>query len=311
MITGTASNFLVAVAMACGLASVSSGNAVRAATGDTSTTVAAAPATSSTPAAIQPPRWLGVAMQKIPPVFSRLLGLKSQQGLMVLQVIPNSPAYKAHLEPGDLLITLNGRALENPFELIGAENQPGPVAPTLKIALIRDGMRKTVMVTPVNRPHHLVFFFNRRPGPAGALPAGAGLPNDIQSTSLMTVGPGVKLHIPAAAVPQTGIGHPDLFTVRQSIGPHGGRHLEILWRSRAYDIQPNRLNRLPPPVQAVARLILRGQVTPVEQIPSQQMLIQQRLAEVKAMIHRLQSQEKALEIQAAKCPSAAPLQKTR
>ncbi len=313
MINGAASNFLVAVAMACGLASVSSGNAVRAATGDTSTRVAAAPATSSTStsAAIPPPRWLGVAMQKIPPVFSRLLGLESQQGLMVLQVIPNSPAFKAHLEPGDLLITLNGRALENPFELIGAENQPGPVAPTLKIALIRDGMRKTVTLTPVNRPHHLVFFFNRRPGPAGALPAGAGSPNDIQSTSLMTVGPGVKLHIPAAAVPQTGNGHPDLFTVRQSVGPHGGRHLEILWRSRAYEIQPNRLNRLPPPVQAVARLILRGHVTPVEQSPSQQMLIQQRLTEVKAMIRRLQSQEKALEIQAAKCPSATPPQKTR
>ena len=160
MINGAASNFLVAVAMACGLASVSSGNAVRAATGDTSTRVAAAPATNSTStsAAIPPPRWLGVAMQKIPPVFSRLLGLKSQQGLMVLQVIPNSPAFKAHLEPGDLLITLNGRALENPFELIGAENQPGPVAPTLKIALIRDGMRKTVTLTPVNRPHHRFYF---------------------------------------------------------------------------------------------------------------------------------------------------------
>ncbi len=307
MVNGTASNFILAVALACGLTAVS-GNAVRAATGDTSTTVAAAPATRSarTPVRVQRPRWLGVAMQKIPPVFSRLMRLKSQQGLMVLQVIPNSPAYKAHLEPGDLLITLNGQALENPFELIGAENQPGPAAPALKITLIRDGMRKSVTLTPVNRPHHLIFFFNRRSGPAGAVPAGTGSPNDIQTTSLMTVGPGVRLHIPAAAVQQSGDRHPDLFTVRQWIGPHGARHIQILWRSRAYEIQPGRLNRLPPPVQAVARLILRGHAQSCVPAPSQQTQIQQRIAEVKTLIHKLQIQEKALEKQAANYHSVTP-----
>ncbi len=304
MVNGTASNFILAVALACGLTAVS-GNAVRAATGDTSTTVAAAAAIPAASGAVQTPRWLGVAMGKIPPVFSRLLGLQSQQGLMVLQVIPNSPAFKAQLEPGDLLIAVNGRALENPFELIGAENRPGPVAPKLTITLIRDGMRKTVTLTPVNRPHHLVFFFTRRPGPAGALPTGAGSPNDIQSTSLMTVGPGVRLHVPANMVRlSAGRGRPDLFTVRQWMGPRGNRHLEILWQSRAYDIQPTRLNRLPPPVQAVARLILRNGTPAMAQVPPPQMRIKKRLAAVKKLIQKLRAQEKSLEMQAEKCASA-------
>ena len=302
MVNGPTLKLLVAIAMACGFATVSSPSAARAAAGDPSTTAAAASATSSVSApAVQTPRWLGVAMEKIPPVFSHLLGLKPQQGLMVLQVIPNSPACQAHVQPGDLFITLNGQPLENPFELIRAENQPGPTPPALNITLIRAGVRKAVTLTPVNRPHHLVFFFTRRLGPVGALPTGAGSPNDIQSTSLMTVGPGVKLHIPAAAIPHAGIGRPDLFTLRQGIGPRGRRHLQMLWRFRAYDIQPNRLNRLPPPVQAVARLMLRSYSQSITPAPSQYMLIHQRLMEIKAMIHNLQLQEKSLEAQAVKC----------
>ena len=306
MVNGPILKLLVAVALASGFATVSSPSAARAAAGDPSTTAAAASATRSASAPTVPaPRWLGVAMEKIPPVFSHLLGLKPQQGLMVLQVIPNSPAFKAHVQPGDLLITLNGQPLENPFELIRAENQPGPKPPALNITLIRAGVRKALTLTPVNRPHHLVFFFTRRLGPVGALPTGAGSPNDIQSTSLMTVGPGVELHIPAAAIPHAGLGRPDLFTLRQSIGPHGGRHLQILWRSRAYDIQPNRLNRLPPPVQAVARLMLRSYSQSTTPAPSQYMLIHQRLMEIEAMIHNLQLQEKSLEAQAVKCAPPA------
>ena len=303
MVNGPTLKLLVTIAMASGFATVRCGNAARAAAGDTSTTAAAVSAISSvSPPAAQAPRWLGVAMEKIPPVFSHLLGLKPQQGLMVLQVIPNSPAFKAGMQPGDLLITLNGRALENPFELIRAENRPGPTAPSLNITLIRAGVRKAVTLTPVNRPHHLVFFFTRRLGPVGALPPGTGSPDNIQATSVMTVGPGVKLHIPATAIPHAGmLGHPDLFTLRQFIGPRGGRHLQILWRSQAYNIQPNRLDRLPPPVQAVARLILQTHSQSITPAPSRYVLIQQRLTEIKAMIHKLQSQEKSLQAQAANC----------
>lgn len=307
MVHGPTLKLLVAIAIASGFATVRCPNAVRAAAEDTSTTAAAASATSSVAApAAQSPRWLGVAMGKIPPIFSHLLGLKPQQGLMVLQVIPNSPAFKAHVQPGDLLITLNGHALENPFELIRAENRPGSKAPALNITLIRAGVRKAVTLTPVNRPHHLVFLFNRRLAPVGALPSGTGSPNHIQATSVMTIGPGVRLHMPAAAIPHAGMmGHPDLFTLRQYIGPRGGRHLQILWRSHAYNIQPNRLDRLPPPVQAVARLILQSHSQSITPTSSRYMLIQQRLTEVKAMIHNLQLQEKSLEAQAVKCAPRA------
>ncbi len=306
MDNGPTLKLLVAIALASGVATVRCPNAARAAAGDTSTTAAAASATSTISPPAQAPRWLGVAMEKIPPVFSHLLGLKPQQGLMVLQVIPNSPAFKAHVQPGDLLITLNGRALESPFELIRAENQRGPTAPALNITLIHAGVRKAITLTPVDRPHHLVFFFNRRLGPVGALPPGTGSPDGIQATSLMTVGPGVKLHIPAAGIPQSGNGRPDLVTLRQWIGPHGGRHLQILWRSRAYNIQPHRLNRLPPPVRAVARLILQSHSQSITPAPSRYMLIQRRLTEVKAMIHNLQLQEKSLETQALKCAPPTP-----
>jgi hypothetical protein len=298
----------VAAAIACAVASMSGGFAARAATADTSTTVAAAPAanTAGAPAPAQEPRWLGVAMENIPPIFSHLLGLHPLQGLMVIQVIPGSPAFKAHLEPGDLLITLNGHALDSPFELIRAENRKGAAAPALNLTLIRAGVRKNVTLTPVSRPHRLIFFFPRRPEPAGVLPAGPGTPSDIQTTGLMTVGPGVRLHLPAAAVPSKGTGHPDLFSFKKWMGPHGTQHLQITWHQHVYDIQPGRLNRFPPPVQAVARLILHGQAPQHVNIgPSRLELIQHRMAELQALIQHLKLEEKQLRQQAAQCTPSA------
>ncbi|MGC8624514.1 MAG: S1C family serine protease [Phycisphaerae bacterium] len=304
MINRNTIGILVAAAVLVGIAPVGGENAAWAAAADASTNVAAAPVKKSAATAPQGPRWLGVAMEKIPPIFSRLLGLSSQQGLLVIQVVPNSPAFKAHLQPGDLLVALNGKALENPFALIRAENCKGAVPPTLNITLIRDGLRKSVTLTPVARPQHLIFFVPRRLAPAGALPAGAGPPNGIQTTGLMTVGPGVPLRMATAAVPQGNQAQPDLFTIRQWIGRQGTRHLEILWRSMAYEIQPGRLNRLPPPVQAVARLILRGQAE--APAPSRYMRLQQRLVAVKTLIQKLHAQEKTLEQQAAACAPSTP-----
>ncbi len=300
-----------AAVIVCAITFMSGGYAARAATADTPATVTAAPATSpaAPPATAQTPRWVGMAMEKIPPIFSHLLGLNPQQGLMVIEVIPGSPAFKAHLEPGDLLITLNGHALESPFELIHAENRKGAAPPALSITFIRAGVRKNATLTPVDRPHRMIFFFPRVPEPAGVLPAGAGTPHDIQTTGLMTtVGPGVRLHLPSAAAPQGDMSRPGLFTFKKWIGPHGAQHLEIVWREHVYEIQPGRLDRLPPPVQAVARLILRSQIPQApSQRPSRLQLIQHRMAEIRALIQRLHIEEQQLQHQATQCgPTAKP-----
>ncbi len=308
MVNRSTIRILAVTVMLAGMAKAGGGNATCAATNDSSIRSANAPAKSSIATAAKRPRWIGVAMEKIPPVFSHLLGLAPQQGLLVVQVVPNSPAFKANLEPGDLLVTLNGKALENPLALIRAENCSTHVSPTLNITLIRDGLRKSVTITPVARPQHLIFFVPRSPGPAGALPAGSGPPDEIQSTGLMTVGPGVPLRIDAVAAQQGNIAHPDLFTIRQWIGRQGTRHLEILWRSMVYEIQPGRLNRLPPPVQAVARLILRGQAEAMASAPSRQLLLRQRLAEIKTLIQTLHARKIALEKQLAKCAPPTPSQ---
>ena len=302
--------FVAAVIAGC-IAAVGSGLAARAATVVTSTTVAAAPATTfaaTQPAPATPPRWLGLAMEKIPPIFSRLLGLQAQQGLLIIQVIPNSPAFKAHLKPGDLVVTLNGHPLLNPYDLIHAENRRGAVPPTLSLSFIRDGIRKSAMVTPVDRPPHLIFFISRRPGPAGVLPTGTGSPDNIQPTSLMTVGPGVKLHLPAGVAAPGANARPDLLTVKQWMDPHGTRHLQIIWRSHTYNIQPGRMGKLPPPVQAVARMVLQRDAMMIStgRPLSPEAAIQQRLVELRALIQRLQLQEKQLQQEATKYAPAHP-----
>jgi TPR repeat protein/S1-C subfamily serine protease len=97
-----------------------------------------------------PQYWIGVAVQKIPPVYSHLLGLNPDQGLMVLEVVPQSPAAKAGLAAGDLLVRINDQALTGLQQLLQTVNQGGnaPCAMTY----ISEGRHYSIHVYPENRP---------------------------------------------------------------------------------------------------------------------------------------------------------------
>src|SRR6187551_2967095 len=84
----------------------------------------AAPAAAPAPAngAVTPQYWFGVAVENIPPSFSRQLRLKENQGLMVVGIIPQTPAEKAGLKADDLLVELNGVELTSQEQLARAAN---------------------------------------------------------------------------------------------------------------------------------------------------------------------------------------------
>ncbi|HMD53256.1 MAG TPA: PDZ domain-containing protein [Phycisphaerae bacterium] len=172
---------------------------------------AATPAPSTRPANATPSRWIGVMVQKIPPAYSQLLGLKTDQGLLVNRVIPNSPAAKAGLNGGDLLILINNKPLSDPEELIRVVNtvENGKPAPC-ELIYIRGGAEHSATIIPENRPANLSIAY-----PSGfpnglfistTMPAGniyiQGTPGTI------AIGPGVILHLqqqnPGQNTPSTG-----------------------------------------------------------------------------------------------------------
>jgi serine protease DegS/serine protease DegQ len=77
-----------------------------------------------------------------------------QQGVLVVRVIPESPAAHAGLLPGDLLLKLDGVAISDQFDL---RNREAALAPGTRVRL--EGLRG-------NRPFALDVTLVQRPAPS-------------------------------------------------------------------------------------------------------------------------------------------------
>ncbi|WP_297055229.1 DegQ family serine endoprotease [Thermosulfurimonas sp.] len=90
--------------------------------------------------------WLGVVVQDLTPALAEEFGLKSTEGALVAQVMKGSPAAKAGLKRGDVIVSYNGKPVRNSSELrtfVGLTH-PGTRVP---IGVIREGHRITLEVT--------------------------------------------------------------------------------------------------------------------------------------------------------------------
>ncbi|HEV8642105.1 MAG TPA: Do family serine endopeptidase [Methylomirabilota bacterium] len=87
--------------------------------------------------------WLGVSIQPLTPELAKSFGAKDAKGVLVSDVVPESPAQKAGLQPGDILLEFDGKKMEGPADLQRAVGlaAPGNVA---KARVWRDQNEKTV-----------------------------------------------------------------------------------------------------------------------------------------------------------------------
>lgn len=78
------------------------------------------------------------------------MGLASTDGVLILEIVAGSPAEKAGLEHGDVIITLDGDKIKNfhDFQLKIAEYKPED---TVKLGIIQDGKSKTITLTLADR----------------------------------------------------------------------------------------------------------------------------------------------------------------
>jgi serine protease Do len=90
--------------------------------------------------------WLGVKIQALDDEIIESLGLKDSKGALVAEVTKNSPASKADLQPGDIILSFDGKDVTNERKLprIVAET---PIGKSVDIIYLRKNERKTAKAT--------------------------------------------------------------------------------------------------------------------------------------------------------------------
>jgi len=90
--------------------------------------------------------YLGVVVTGITPALQAELGLTTDQGAVVLEVVPGSPAAAAGLEPGEVIVALDGTPIDSPSALVRAVQSRSP-GQKVSVTVIADGRTKTLPVT--------------------------------------------------------------------------------------------------------------------------------------------------------------------
>jgi serine protease Do len=95
--------------------------------------------------------WLGVSIQELTPELAKSFDLKTPEGVLVAQVEPNSPAAKAGVQTGDVILEYNGKATKSPTDLsiAVADSKVGVPA---KLKVMRNGTALFLDVSVGEKP---------------------------------------------------------------------------------------------------------------------------------------------------------------
>lgn len=90
--------------------------------------------------------WLGVYIQPLTKEFAEAYGVEEENGAVISDVMVGSPAEKAELRRGDVILTVNGEKVKNPQEFVSKIRQR-LVGEKVILGVIRQKKRSKVTVT--------------------------------------------------------------------------------------------------------------------------------------------------------------------
>ena len=94
--------------------------------------------------------WIGVEPQELNAELMETFNVNTKEGVIITGVLQNGPAGQAGIRPGDVITAVNGKAVGNVTELLGAVAalKPGEAAP---LTVQRSGKTSDMSVTPAKR----------------------------------------------------------------------------------------------------------------------------------------------------------------
>jgi serine protease DegS len=94
--------------------------------------------------------WLGIEGQELTPSLAESFGVSETSGLVIAGVYRDSPAHKAGLQPGDIMLRLNGEPVDAYQSMLSvADLKPGA---KLTVDFMRNGESMTASVEVGERP---------------------------------------------------------------------------------------------------------------------------------------------------------------
>ena len=109
--------------------------------------------------------YIGTQIQAVDAKTAKQFNVKINEGAIVHSVLPGSPAEKAGLEPGDVILSLNGQKIDSPTALQGVVEQL-TIGKGYPMEIVRDGKRQKLNVTIEQLPKDLTVASAEEPGDA-------------------------------------------------------------------------------------------------------------------------------------------------
>jgi serine protease Do len=95
--------------------------------------------------------WLGIAMQPLTPALAKAIGHSGAEGVIVNQVMENSPASRAKLQQGDVITAFNDQAVKGPRDL-ALDVANAASGTTAKLTIWRESSQSVVTVDIGEQP---------------------------------------------------------------------------------------------------------------------------------------------------------------
>jgi membrane-associated protease RseP (regulator of RpoE activity) len=120
-----------------------------------------------------PKYWIGLLGGPVTPEVRHHVEIPENQGLMIREVVPDSPAAKAGIEKYDILVRANDAELHEMTDLVDLVRTQGEQKGQITLEVLRHGKRDTVYITPTERPANVAVH-------GGGLGGAEGMPGELQ-----------------------------------------------------------------------------------------------------------------------------------
>jgi serine protease Do len=110
--------------------------------------------------------YLGLTIQNLTPELASSFGVSNTKGVLVANVMKNGPAHMAGIRQGDIILTYEGKPIDNP-DAFRNEVAVAPIGRTVALTILREGHSRDVTIrvsSDQEQPQALLFSVNDRYG---------------------------------------------------------------------------------------------------------------------------------------------------